>query len=427
MSHLLDRRIQLLTLFLLAFVALFTLPSTALADDAVLQGDTIANGETVENDVLLTGTDISLNGTVAGDALVLGRTIVINGDVEGSMLVLGENVIMNGHVEGSVYSIAVSYSLLSDASIGRSLYFLGISLLTEKESAIGTDLTAVTLGARQAGHVGRDTKIISGLIEIGRLILDRVNAVTTGKSFGDPLPQTESSSIVPQIGQSNIFAASIGPVGSSPRTIVAQEDPPEEDAEDTAESNTFADWLVGRLRELITYLLIGGLFIWLFPNLLDNWANQVRKKPLVAGGWGLVAYVVGFIAHLIFFLLILVVGISFAFVTLWGLAWAWWGVGFSALALAFSLFLVAIAFISKIIVAYLFGRLIFERFGSQPDMRKPWPLLVGLIIYVLLCGIPYLGWAISLVVTFLGLGAIWLSFVGRNDRSQKIEGSQISA
>ena len=112
-------------------------------------------------------------------------------------------------------------------------------------------------------------------------------------------------------------------------------------------------------------------------------------------------------------------------VTLWSLAWAWWAVGFSALALAFSLFLVAIAFISKIIVAYLIGRLIFERFGShQPDMRKPWPLLVGLVIYVLLCGIPYLGWAISLIVTFLGLGAIWLSFVGRNDRKETAQAAQ---
>jgi len=392
-----------------------------LADDAVLQGDSIASGETVENDVLLSGTDVSLNGTVAGDALIDGRTIVINGDVQGSMVVLGENVVMNGQVEGSVYSIAVSFSQLSDSSIGRSLYFLGISLVTEKESEIGSDLTTVTFGARQAGNVGRDTKVISGLIEIARIVIDRVNAVTTGKSITGPLPETESSSTVPQIGPSTIFAASIGPVGSSPRTTATPEEPPAENDEDTADPDTFGDWLIDRMRELITYLLIGGLLIWLFPAILDNWANQVREKPLAAGGWGLVAYVVGFIAHIIFFLIILVVGISFAFVTLWSLAWAWWGVGFSALALAFTLFLVAIAFISKIIVAYLFGRLIFERFGSQPDMRKPWPLLVGLIIYVLLCGIPYLGWAISLIVTFLGLGAIWLSFMERNDRNQETQ------
>jgi hypothetical protein len=404
----------------MTIVALLFMTQTALADDEVLQGDTLASGETVENDILLNGTDVALNGTVAGDVLAVGRNVVISGDVQGSMVVLAENVVLNGQVEGSVYSIAVSFNMLSGSSIGRSLYYLGISLVTEKESEIGRDLTAVTLGARLAGAVGRNTKAIIGLLEIGKLIVDQVNEVTTGK----PLPVPEASSAAPQKPSTTVFAASIGPIGnsrSSQRTV-SQEDPPGEDLQqEDGQTNSFGDWLIQRLRELVTYLLIGGLLIWLFPNLLDNWANQVRKKPLAAGGWGLVAYIVGFIAHVIFFLLILVVGISFAVVTLWGLAWAWWSVGFSSLALTFSLFLVAIAYISKIIVAYLLGKLIFERFASRPDMRKPWPLLVGLAIYVLLCGIPYLGWVISLVVTFLGLGAIWLSFTERNDHGQEVK------
>ena len=426
MSRALDRRIQLLSLLLLAFVALFTITPTVLADDAVLQGSSVDSGETVDNDVLLSGTDVSLNGIVAGDALLVGRTIVINGDVQGSMIALGENVIMNGNVEGSVYSIAVSFTQLSDAIIDRSLYFLGVSLVIEKESEIGNDLTAITLSLRQEENVGRNVEVISGL-EIGKLILDRVKAGIAGRSISEPISAPDASSAAPQGSQSNIYAASIGPSGSSHRTLVAQDEPADEDAEDNPPPNTFGDWLVGRLRELITYLIIGGLLIWLFPHVLDNWAGKVRSKPLAAGSWGLVTYVVGFVAHLIFFLLVLVIGISFATVTLWGLALAWWGVGFSSLALAFSLFLVAIAYISKIIVAYLFGQLIFERFGSQPNMRKPWPLLLGLTIYVLLSGIPYLGWAISLIVTFLGLGGIWLAFTERNNRTQEIEGSNKSA
>jgi hypothetical protein len=65
--------------------------------------------------------------------------------------------------------------------------------------------------------------------------------------------------------------------------------------------------------------------------------------------------------------------------------------------------------------------LILERFGASPNMRKPWPLLLGLFIYVLLCGIPYLGWAISLIATFLGLGAIWLTFQDRKAKSEAVE------
>jgi hypothetical protein len=297
-------------------------------------------------------------------------------------------------------------------------------LVTEQDSEIGRDLTAVTLGARQTGSVGRNTQVVSGIIEIARLVLDRVNAVTTGKPLIEPVAALERPMLDTQLVELERLAGSVGPVGRPQRTITAQDEPTAEDDANAVEAQAFGDWLIGRLRELVSYLLVGGLLIWLFPTYLDNWASQVRQKPLAAGGWGLVAYIMGFVAHIIFFLLILAVGISFAFVTLWSLAWAWLGVGVSALALTFSLFLVTIALISKIIVAYLFGRLLFERFSSRPDMRKPWPLLVGLLIYVLLCGIPYLGWAVSLVVTFLGLGGIWLAYAERSNRQKAMASAQ---
>ncbi len=424
MSYFQNRRLQLIAVLLAAFVGLFSLTQTALANDAVLQGSIINNSETVQNDVLLNGTDVTLNGTVVGDALAVGRTVVINGDVQGSMLIVAENIVHNGNVDGSIYAVSVSLSTLSDSTIGRSLYFLGISLVTEKEAQIGRDLTAVSMGARLAGNVERNTKAIIGLVEIGKMVLDRVNAVTTGKPIAALQPATNMvSASSNQQTAPLVFAASVGPAGSrSLRNLQApmltQEDG---QLEGQVSENAAVVWVVDRLRELITLLVIGGLALWLIPTKVEQWANQVRSKPLASGGWGLVAYIMGFIGTVTIFMLILVVGISFAFVTLWGLAWSWWAVGFSALALAFSLFLVAVAFVSKVIVAYLIGRLILERFGGQPDMRKPWPLLLGLTIFVLLCGIPYLGWAISLVVTFLGLGAIWLVFMQRNEQVDKLD------
>jgi len=419
MSTILARRRQLFAIFMLAFAALFVMTQTALADDAVLQGDTLNSDTTVENDVFLNGSDVALNGTVVGDAFAIGRNVVINGNVQGSTLILAENIVINGEVDGSIYGIAVSLNALSGSTIGRSLYFLGISLITEKEAQIGRDLTAVTLGARLAGSVERNTKAIIGLIEIGKVVLDRVNAVTTGKPIAALQPV--STLVLDPANQQTapaIFAGSVGPAGTTLSPTLAQED--DQLAAEVPE-NAAVNWIVDRLRNLITLLVFGGLALWLIPIKVDKWSNLVRSRPLAAVGWGLVAYIVGFIGAAIAFMLILVIGISFAVVTLWGLAWSWWAVGFSALALAFSLFVVAVAFGSKIIVAYLIGRLILERFGSQPNMRKPWPLLLGLIIFVLLCGIPYLGWAISLIVTFLGLGAIWLTYMESKNQTGKFE------
>ncbi|MDX1416530.1 MAG: hypothetical protein R3293_20180 [Candidatus Promineifilaceae bacterium] len=419
-----DRRLRLLAIFIISFVALFAMSQSALADNAVLQGDQIANGATVENDVLLNGTDVSLNGTVDGDAFAVGRNVVINGDVKGSMFVLAENIVINGNIDGSVYGLAVSLNALSNSSIGRSLYFLGVSLVTESDAQIGRDLTAVTLGARLAGNnAARDTKAIIGIIEIGKLILDRINNVTTGKPVAALQPATFVTAANNHSSGARLFAAAVGPVGSSAaRSFQAQD---EGETEDEAAPSAAETWIVERLRDLITLLIIGGLALWLIPTKVDQWSNQVRQRPLAAGGWGLVAYIIGFVGAVILFMLILIIGISFAVVTLWGLAWTWWAIAFAALALAFALFILAVAYGSKIIVAYLVGRLILERFGAQPDMRKPWPLLLGLTLYVLVCGIPYLGWAISLIVTFLGLGGIWLAYMaGKGQSSASVEAAK---
>ena len=71
------------------------------------------------------------------------------------------------------------------------------------------------------------------------------------------------------------------------------------------------------------------------------------------------------------------------------------------------------SYLSKGIVAYLVGYLILERIAPKVAAHKFWPLLLGLIIYVLLRSIPYFGWAVSLVVTLMGLGAVWLTYTSR--------------
>ena len=63
---------------------------------------------------------------------------------------------------------------------------------------------------------------------------------------------------------------------------------------------------------------------------------------------------------------------------------------------------------SKLIVAYLFGRLLLERLA--PDwVEYAWRVLgVGLLIYIPLASIPILGWLVSFLATLVGLGAAWL-------------------
>ena len=61
-------------------------------------------------------------------------------------------------------------------------------------------------------------------------------------------------------------------------------------------------------------------------------------------------------------------------------------------------------------MAYLAGEFILSKFTPKAMQYKALPLLLGLVIYVSLVSIPYVGFFIGLVVTLLGLGSLWLTW-----------------
>jgi Na+-transporting methylmalonyl-CoA/oxaloacetate decarboxylase gamma subunit len=170
--------------------------------------------------------------------------------------------------------------------------------------------------------------------------------------------------------------------------------------------------------------LVGGLIVWLLPSLLRRWVGRLRARPLPAIGYGLLASIIFFngvgIAILLAAMLV-AVGIWPGQITLWTLAFLFWGVGFSLLVLALSLLALAVFFVSKVIVSYLVARLILERVSPRAAQYRMLVLLLGLGFYTLLRSIPTIGWVIEVIVVVLGLGAIWLAFIDkeqprRNDR-----------
>jgi hypothetical protein len=165
-------------------------------------------------------------------------------------------------------------------------------------------------------------------------------------------------------------------------------------------------------------LLVGGLVIWLRPALIQQPAERLRRKPLPAAGFGLLALTLTVSAAAVIILLavlLFVIGIWLGAVTLWELAFMLWGIGYPTLILASALFALTVQYVSKAIVADMVGTLILKRVSPQSLEYRILPLLLGLVLYVLLRSIPILGWAIEVIVTLFGLGAIWVAL--RDGRS----------
>lgn len=169
-------------------------------------------------------------------------------------------------------------------------------------------------------------------------------------------------------------------------------------------------WIVERVRTLITLLLLGGLALWLLPDPFYQLVAKARSLPVPATGWGFVIVIVGYVGAAFLAVLILAIGILFSVITLGGLASTIFGVGFSGLAIVFAVFSLMVQYGSKAVIAFLGGRWILEKLAPQYVENKALPLVLGVVLYVILRAVPFFGWLLSVFVTLLGLGAMWLLF-----------------
>ncbi|HSG16771.1 MAG TPA: polymer-forming cytoskeletal protein [Anaerolineae bacterium] len=401
MTRLKNRRFRLLVILLLILLGLAAITGSAQAQDLVA-GESIPAGTTFDNDAFLSGDNVVIDGTVNGDVLAVGRRVTINGQVTGSLVAAAEVVNVNGDVGGSVYAAAATLEANEAAAVDRSLYFIGAQLNTDPASQVDRDLVAAALGAQLAGNVGRDVKVVVGPLALIERVFDLLN-IETGFQI---LP---SSALAPENQPPDVASR---PVGDQRWSVLASPARAQNDSPNQAQ--TTGEWFLIRLRQMAQFLIVGGLVSWLFPVNFSRWSDSLRRRPMASGLYGFVGFVTGFAGVFLLTLLVLVIGIGLAILTLRGLAITTWGLGFSTTALLFAIFMVFLLFISKVIVSYVTGLIILERLLPRAANHRFWPMLLGLIIYVLLRAIPYLGLGIGFLVTIFGLGAAMLALASRD-------------
>ena len=148
--------------------------------------------------------------------------------------------------------------------------------------------------------------------------------------------------------------------------------------------------------------------LWAFPRPFQRWVGKVQNEPLASVGYGILILINGYLIPLLVAFLVGGLWLGLLFLSLSSLGWTVFWSGFGALTTLFTLFVAATAFLSKAIVANWVGVMIFTKVAPPALRYRILPLLLGLLIYVPLASIPYLGFFIGLVTTLLGLGSIWL-------------------
>jgi hypothetical protein len=337
------------------------------------------------------------------------------------VFILARDANIQGRVSGNVYTLAITTRLGTGATIEQSLYTLSVNLLTEPGTQIGRDLNAYAVTANLQGAVTRDTHTVIGMVELLRLLRERGRLTVTGLRQTGQEPLTASTPMEFLWGTPRNVASGAGLPArgnginrlTKPAGIAGIFQPYLQDATDNGVA--VGQRLLNLFLSLVSFLVVGALALWLFPQPFARWAATVRARPWASAGYGALVLINGFLLPILIIVLIVSIVMGLIFISFPTIAWMILWTALGVLTAVFSIFLLVVTYLTKAIVAFLVGSLIMARVGGGTVSSNRWlALLLGLVIYVILEAIPYLGFAVGLIVTLLGLGAIWLVFRRRD-------------
>jgi len=439
-------RLIIVSLFALLVGFVITEPARALENDTdgyipadeVINDDLLISAEnviiegTVNGDTIVAGETVTINGTINGNLIVNGGLVEINGTINGSTASFGQRITVNGLIVGSLYSTGVELILNPTSQIGRNILFAAFSAHTLHGSSIGTDLHGTAYQAILEGSIGRDVFVDAMAVEVsGEIGGDGEFHVSdpsetppnmvwlefwlSGSSIGK-MPDQLSPGLRVSPGAEITGELKYQSKIEQDETILAEPGSGVTFTQiSTIEHNRSqaGEWLLARLRDLLTLSALGSLAIWLIPNAVINSSQALRTKPLPSFGWGILGLILSTMAIFGLALLILLVGILMAIVTLGGLAGAVFGIGFAGLIMVAGILTLLIIYGSKIVFAYLVGTWIISRFSPENIDLRWVALFVGIAIYMIFRFIPFISFIVGIIAMLFGFGAMVIAFKER--------------
>ncbi len=393
--------------------------------------------EVIDDDVFISSETVEINGTVNGDVFAAGSVVKVNGTINGSLVTGAQSIFVNGMIDGSVYAGSSTFTLGSEAEVGRNVYYGGFNISAESGSNVEKDLLVGAYQALLSGRVGRDVRAGVGALEIDGVVGNDVIAEVAGPSEGQQSYSFSSppgvDTIIPsgirvskdaEIGGSITYKSSedqsdaieISPAGGVTFEYNPDLDPDAVDADEAGRVGSTAligTWLLKRVRVFITLMLLGALIVWQMPGLLNRVSKKVERESMASLGWGMVSMMVVYLGAFLAAGLIIAGAIFFGVITLGELSRVILTVGFSSLGLIMAAFGLLVSYGSKLIVAYIIGTLIIRWLAPKYEDQKIWSMLLGVLLYTFLRAIPIFGFAIAVFVTFIGIGAMWLTYRDR--------------
>lgn len=333
----------------------------------------IAENDVVSGNLLAASKNITVDGTVSGDVIAAAQSITINGRVEGDVLVAAQTIVVNGEVGGNIRVIGNSVTI--NSQVARNVNAFGSDVVIGKDSRIGWDVILVASSAQVKGIItGALNSYVQNIIISGK-IGKNVDIKTYDKNQAQKIIITKETIINGDLNYSSANKAEI----ESGANISGQTN---YQAPVVEKKNVVSAWIWSRVFSILSLLLIGLIFLFITTKHTNNILRTLKTKPAKS-------FLVGAIIFLIIPPLVLVLAITIIGLPLAAILLSLWSAGI---------------FLAKTMVAIFVGTLLIKDLLKKPQAPLFWSLIFGTLIMSILFSLPVVGWIISLLTIWLGLG-----------------------
>jgi len=354
-------------LFIITAVFFLALPAniqaTQFAGTAVF---TVPKGKVVEGDLFVGAGIINIDGVVTGDLFFGGNAVNVNGEVQGDIIGMGGSFTLNGQAGDDVR--VWCQSVIINGRIKKSLTAFGATVGVFQKSVIGRDIYFGCGEARLGGEIWGEAKGESGIIQLSGLVgksakfhAGQINLHPNAKIRGN----LEYSARNLDIQQGAVVEGKVNKIPAR------------------KESNKWLSWnfYIVELVCLFGAIVVGMVLIRLFPEMTSRVTRQVREywKSL---GMGFIVLICSPV--LVIIMAITLIGIPLSIIIL----------------IIYLLFL----YIGQIFVSIVVGQEILRSNEKYPFRA----LILGMVIYTVLCTVPFIGWLIKILIVILGFGAVYM-------------------
>ena len=395
---------------------------------AVVQADTrsgktvtISADQEINDDLYIFAQTIVVEGNVAGDLVAFGQNVTVNGKIEGDLTVAAQQIVIGGEIADDARVSGQVITLKTAADIGDDLVAGGISIECAEGSRIGGEVNCGGYQADFAGIVGENLSAAMANCTLTGSIGGNVDVIVDGDR--DPWPAVWGAPAFPKIPDGLTVTDDAEIAGNltykanregniSPNASIAGEVDFEETDASVEQTQTLTSQVASATQQFFGLFLVGLLIVFGCPKWTEKVVGIVQQKPWASLGWGVLTPI-GVIGSAILLLTAtIVVAVLLGNVSLQNLLPAWMAIGAFATTGLIIGFLILANWVAKIVVSVWLGNRIINGYELSTSHRI-FALALGLLVFVPLSLIPFVGSIISLVVTLIGVGSTSIWLVGR--------------